>query len=458
MMGSNNKSQDEFFYSFNLEEVVPEDHLLRSIDRFLDFSDLRGHLVPYYSHTGRPSVDPELMIRMLLIGYCLGIRSERQLCEEVRLNLAYRWFCRLSIEDQVPDHSTFSKNRHGRFREAEAFRFVFEDVLKRCIEAGLVGGEGFAVDASVVKADASRQRHHDDDDGWGGGGRAITEYLDALHEEGSSMVAPSKKVSQTDPSARWTAAPGGPAYYAYSTNYLIDTEAGIIVDVEATPAHRTLEVQSTRIMIERVKERVGLETKKLIGDTAYGTAEFLAWMVNDKGIEPHVPVWDRGERTDGSFGRSDFVYDDENDLYTCPNGKQLMRHRRNYKKPRSGVTKANTVNYRASQLDCAGCPYKEQCCPNTASRKVTRSVHESARDVARDVAKTPAYRRTRRQRKQVEMLFAHMKRILKMDRLRLRGLSGARDEFLLTATAQNLRRMAKYLGTDPPVTLAMAQS
>ena len=123
------------------QEVVPEDHLLRSIDRFLDFSDLREHLAPYYSHTGRPSVDPELMIRMLLIGYCLGIRSERQLCEEVRLNLAYRWFCRLSIEDQVPDHSTFSKNRHGRFREAEAFRFVFEDVLKRCIEAGLVGGE-----------------------------------------------------------------------------------------------------------------------------------------------------------------------------------------------------------------------------------------------------------------------------------------------------------------------------
>ena len=458
MMGSNNKPQDEFFYSFNLEDVVPEDHLLRSIDRFLDFSDLRAHLAPYYSHTGRPSVDPELMIRMLLIGYCLGIRSERQLCEEVRLNLAYRWFCRLSIEDAVPDHSTFSKNRHGRFREAEAFRYVFEDVLKRCIEAGLVGGEGFAVDASVVKADASRQRHHDDDDDWGGGGRAITEYLDSLHEEGSSMVAPSKKVSQTDPSARWTAAPGGPAYYAYSTNYLIDTDAGIIVDVEATPAHRTLEVQSTKTMINRVSERFNLETRKLIGDTAYGTAEFLAWMVNDKDIEPHVPVWEKGERTDGTFSRSEFVFDEESDSYTCPNGKELKRSRRNYKQPRSGVTKANIMNYRASQLDCAACPFKEQCCPNTASRKVTRSVHESARDVARTVARTPAYRRTRRQRKQVEMLFAHMKRILKVDRLRLRGLSGARDEFLLTATAQNLRRMAKYIGTDPPATLAMAPS
>ena len=158
MMGSNDKPQDELFYAFNLEELVPQDHLLRSIDRFLDFTDLREHLAPYYSHTGRPSIDPELMIRMLIIGYCLGIRSERRLCEEVKLNLAYRWFCRLSIEDPVPDHSTFSKNRHGRFREAEVLRHVFEQVLQSCIDAGLVGGEGFAVDASVVKADASRQR------------------------------------------------------------------------------------------------------------------------------------------------------------------------------------------------------------------------------------------------------------------------------------------------------------
>jgi transposase len=458
MMGSNNKPQDEFFYAFNLDDVVPEDHLLRDIDRLLDLSELREHLAPYYSHTGRPSVDPELMVRMLLIGYCLGIRSERQLCYEVNLNLAYRWFCKLDIDDKVPDHSTFSKNRHGRFREAEAFRFVFEQVLKRCMDAGLIGGEGFAVDASVVKADASRQKHHeDDDDDWGGGSRAISEYLDALKEDGSSIPA-AKKVSQTDPMARWTAAPGGPAYYAYSTNYLVDTEAGIIVDVEATAALRTPEVWSTRTMIDRVKDRFGLEAKKLIGDTAYGTAEFLAWMVNEKQIEPHVPVWEKGERTDGTFSRSDFVFDEESDSYTCPNGKQLLRSRRNYKKPRSGVTKANTVNYRASQLDCAGCPYKEQCCRNTAARKVTRSVHESARDVARAVAKTPAYRRTRRQRKQVEMLFAHMKRILKMDRLRLRGISGARDEFLLTATAQNLRRMAKYLGTDPPKIYAMAPS
>jgi transposase len=453
-MGSSDKPQDELFYAFNLDDMVPQDHLLRDIDRVLDLSNLREHLAPYYSHTGRPSVDPELMIRMLLIGYCCGIRSERQLCYEVSMNLAYRWFCKLKITDQVPHHSTFSKNRHGRFREADTFRFVFEQVLQRCMDEGLIGGEGFTVDASVVKADASKQKHHDDDDDWGSGSRAINEYLDALTEDGSSMT-PAKKVSQTDPMARWTSAAGGPAYYAYSTNYLVDTDSGIIVDVEATPALRTPEVWSTKTMIERVKDRFGVETRKLIGDTAYGTAEFLNWMVNEAGIEPHVPVWDRGEGKDGMLGRSDFAYDVETDCYTCPNGKQLLKSRRNYKVPRP-IPKNGFINYRASKLDCLACPLKEQCCPKAPAKKLLRSVHESARDVAREVRKTPAYRRTRRQRKKVEMLFAHMKRILKVDRLRLRGLSGAQDEFLLTATAQNLRRMGKYLGTGPPKISEMA--
>jgi hypothetical protein len=274
-----------------------------------------------------------------------------------------------------------------------------------------------------------------------------------LKEDGSSIPVDRKKVSQTDPLAPWTAAPGGPAYYAYSTNYLVDTQAGIIVDVEATPALRTPEVWSTKTMIERVKDRFGLETKQLIGDTAYGTAEFLNWMVNEANIEPHVPVWDRGEGKDDHFGRSDFSYDEETDRYTCPNGKQLLKSRRNYKVPRP-TPKNGFINYRASKLDCGPCPLKEQCCPKSAAKKLLRSIYEKERDVAREVAKTPAYQKTRRQRKQVEMLFAHMKRILKMDRLRLRGLTGARDEFLLTATAQNLRRMARYLGTGPPAARA----
>jgi transposase len=459
MMGRDEKDQGEFFYAFNLEDLVPDDHLLRGIDRFLDLSDLHDHLASYYSHTGRPSIDPELMIRMLIVGYCFGIRSERRLCEEVKLNLAYRWFCHLSIEDTVPDHSTFSKNRHGRFRDAEAFRFVFEQVLQRCIAEGLVGGEGFAIDASVVTADASRRRHReDDDDDWGGGGgtRAVREYLAALDEATALTGKPARRVSATDPAARWTKAPAGPAFYAYSTNYLIDTDAGIIVDVEPTAAYRPEEVNATRTMIDRVEDRFEIKPQRLIGDTAYGTAEILGWMVDEKAIEPHVPLWEKGERSDGTLSRSDFVFDAEADSYTCPEGKQLKRFHREFRKPRTGITKANTVGYRASEFDCGHCPLKARCCPNTPSRKVTRSVHEAARDVVRRLTETDEYRQSRKDRKKVEMLFGHMKRILKLDRLRLRGMNGARDEFLLTATAQNLRRMAQWLGTDPPAHLAAA--
>jgi transposase len=453
MMGSKDDQQAQFFYAFELEALIPEDHLLRGIDRFLNLDELRTHLAPFYSHTGRPSIDPELMIRMLIIGYCFGIRSERRLCEEVQLNLAYRWFCRLSIEDQVPDHSTFSKNRHGRFRDADTFRFVFEQVLQRCIEEGLIGGEGFAIDASIVKADANRQRHHDDDDDdWGGGTRAVREYLDALDQS----IPPAKQVSQTDPAARWTAARGGPAFYAYSTNYLIDIEAGFIVDVEPTPAYRPDEVNATRTMIDRVEARFALKPGRLIGDTAYGSAEILGWMVDEKAIEPHVPLWEKGERSDGTFSRSDFIFDPAADTYTCPGGKSLQRYRRKFKQQRTGVTKANTMIYRASQSDCQACALKARCCPNTPNRKVPRSVHEAARDVVRRISKTPEYQQSRKDRKKVEMLFAHMKRILKLDRLRLRGLTGAGDEFLLTATVQNLRRMAQWLATGPPRRLAGA--
>jgi transposase len=458
MMGHHSGNQDRLFYAFNLDDHVPADHLLRGIDRFLNLNDLRKHLAAFYSHTGRPSVDPELMIRMLIIGYSFGIRSERRLCEEVHLNLAYRWFCRLGLEDQVPDHSTFSKNRHGRFRESDAFRYVFEQVLARCIAEGLVGGEGFAVDASVVRADASRQRHREDGDDWGAGGgtRAVREYLAALDEAEPSSGNPVKKVSATDPSASWTAAPGGPAFYAYATNYLVDTEAGIIVDVEASAVNHAQEADATKAMIERVEARFAIKPKKLIGDTSYGAAAMLAWLVQDKGIAPHVPVWEKGERRDGTFSRSAFLFDPDADTYTCPGGKVLKRYRRAFKRERSGIQKDQTIKYRASELDCRACALKAQCCPNAPARKLTRSVHEAARDVARGLSKTPAYRQSRKDRKKVEVLFAHMKRVLRLDRLRLRGLSSARDEFVLTATVQNLRRMAKYLGTAPPTAFARA--
>jgi transposase len=464
MMGQRPEVQDKLFYSFSLDDHVPQNHLLRGIDQVLDLGELRTQLAPFYSHTGRPSIDPELILRMLIVGYCFGIRSERRLCEEVHLNLAYRWFCRLELDEPVPNHSTFSKNRHGRFREGDTFRCLFETVLRRCMSEGLVGGEGFATDASFIRADANRTRGVPKGEApeWEEPSRAVREYLDGLAKdnpvtEGDAAPAPSgRNISLTDPAAHWTAAPGGPPQYAYSTNYLIDLDAGIIVDVEATPAHRTLEVESTKAMIDRVEQRFGLKPRRLVGDTAYGTAEMLSWMVNDKCIAPHVPVWDKTERKDGSLSVGDFVWDGPSDEYRCPQGFALRSERRNFKQPRDHVTKASTIIYRSSQHDCAGCAMKPNCCPNTPIRKIARSVHEDAREVGRAIAETPEYVQSKRQRKKVEMLFAHLKRILKLDRLRLRGLSGARDEFLLAATAQNLRRMAKRLMDAKPGAMTAA--
>lgn len=448
MMGRHSGGQEKLFYSFSLDQHVPLDHLLRSIDRFLDLANLRQYLAAFYSHTGRPSIDPELMVRMLLVGYCFGIRSERRLCEEVRLNLAYRWFCRLGLEDTVPDHSSFSKNRHGRFRESDLFRHVFEDVVRRCMAEGLVRGEGFAVDASIVQADANRRRGVPSEVqiDWSNpslGSRAVHEYLQGLDQEGQVGATP-KNISLTDPAARWTAAPGCPAYFAYSTNYLVDVHAGVIVDVEATAAHRTEETEATKTMIDRVEDRLGIKPARLIGDTAYGTGAILGWLVNDKQIEPHIPVWDRSEREDGTLSSRDFVWNAQADEYRCPQDRPLRSQWRAFTHPRTHVTQANTILYTSRQSDCAACPLKQRCCPNAPVRRIARSVHEAARDVARKLATTAAYLQSRKDRKKVEVLFAHMKRILRLNRLRLRGRTGARDEFLLTAIAQNLRRLALW--------------
>ena len=453
MMGRQATGREQLFYTFSMEDHVPEHHLLRGIHQFLDLSAFRQHMEPFYSPVGRPSLDPELMIRMLIVGYCFGIRSERRLCEEVHLNLAYRWFCRLGLEDQVPNHSTFSKNRHGRFRDSEAFREVFENVLSRCMAEGLVRGEGFATDASIIKADAQRQRGVPGDQAidWGDldeATRPVREYIAAL-EETNDPDTPRKAVSLTDPAATWITR-GGPAFFAYSTNYLIDLKAGIIVDVEASAVNSAAEVEATRTMIDRVEDKFDLKPERLVGDTNYGSAALLNWLVNEKQIEPHVPVWDKTERQDGTLSSNEFEWNEQANEYRCPADKALRSNWRPFKNPRTHITKKDTTIFRSTQRDCAECPLKNRCCPNTPIRKIARSIHEDARDVARAIAMTDAYEQSGKDRKKVEMLFAHLKRILKLDKLRLRGFSGAKDEFLLAATAQNLRRMAKWLMPTAP--------
>jgi transposase len=456
MMGQRQDGQGQFFYEFDLDEVVPADHLVRKVDAVLDLGWVHKELAPYYSHTGRPSIDPVLMIRMLLVGYIFAIRSERRLCAEVQVNLAYRFFCRLSIEDKIPDHSVFSRARHERFRESDALRRVFERVVALCIAAGLVGGEAFSIDASLIKADVDKKKRLAGDMPlpWPTpqeASRAVREYLDALdaarraeeadgQDRGGGGGKPPKEVSLTDPQAAWVARKGMDPLFAYDANYLIDNKLGIILDAEGTRANRSTEVAIAETMMERVKRRFDLVPKRLAGDTAYGAARFLKWLM-DRQIAPHMPVWDKSIRPDGKFSRADFIFDKERNVYICPGGK-LLTH--------SGIVdQGRILPYRASAYDCARCKLKPQCTTANA-RKISRDIDEDVREHVRALANTEAFQQSCRERKKVEMRFAHMKRILRLDRLRLRGLSGARDEVLLAATAQNLRRLAKLVGCSPP--------
>ena len=293
--------------------ACPERSLGSQIDRFIHLLEVRAHLEPYDSETGRPSIDPELMIRMLIVGYCFGIRSERRLCDEVHLNLAYRWFCRLGLDGDVPDHSTFSKNRHGRFRESDLLRKLFQTVVARCIKERIVGGEAFAVDASIIVADAHRRRSvakAEDLDPTSS--RAVAEYLSVLDDAafgGSTPVEP-KVISPTDPAARYTASANSVAGYAYSDNYLIDLKHAVIMDVEATTTFakrksaRPKQCSTARLNSSSHPVAPGRGWRLRLGRDG--------WVAGGRARDRAAcETIDKAGRTDGTFSRSDFAFDPE---------------------------------------------------------------------------------------------------------------------------------------------------
>jgi hypothetical protein len=273
----------------------------------------------------------------------------------------------------------------------------------------------------------------------------MKEYLATLDDAafGAASEVTPKFISPSDPAAQWTGAMRGPAFFAYADNYLVDVKFGIIVDVEASRAIRQAEVGAAKTMIERTEQRFDLKPVYLAADTAYGSAETLNWVVNEKKIAPHIPVIDKSRREDGTFSREDFRFDRERNVYVCPAGKVLTTSGR--------IHSDHAIRYFASLPACRACALKSRCCPNMPARRIVRDVNEDARDVARALTNTEAFEQSRRNRKRVEMLFAHLKRILRLGRLRLRGPCGAQDEFTLAAIAQNLRRLAKLIARPPPV-------
>jgi len=450
MMGHHARSEALFYY-FRLEDQVPENHLLRLIDKHVSFEFVREQLKDRYSETGRPSIDPELLLRILLIGYLYGITSERKLVEELRMHLAWRWFTGLSFDQEIPHHSTFSKNRHGRFQESKLFEQLFERIVRQCMEAGLVRGQELSVDGSFVEANAAKesripreqlaeaaQVHH-----------TLRQYLVELEEQNpvEEPVHEQEQVSTTDPDSTYATKGGTPARLGYYDNYLVDNASCVIVGVQATAARLSQETVAAKDMLTRFRQWQGRDPESVAADATYGNGEFLQWLVN-RGITPYMRTRDSALRKNNpGYGPERFTYLPESNSYRCPAGEQL-----NY----VGLNVRNRAHaYIGSAKRCGACSQKAQC-TSGRYKYLAIHIHESARQRARELANTPEFAKAQRQRKKVEALFAELKNQVGLRRLRLRRMRFVREQFYLAATVQNLKRLVRFLSFKPAPEIATA--
>src|SRR5271169_2222495 len=447
MMGQHARSEALFYY-FKLEEYIPENHLLRLIDKHISLAFVRERLKDSYSETGRPSIDPELLLRILLIGYLYGITSERKLVEELRMHLAWRWFTGLGFDQEIPHHSTFSKNRHGRFQESKLFEQLFEEIVARCLETGLVRGDDLSVDGSFVEANASKesriprerlaeaaQVNH-----------TVRQYLVELEQQNPTdePVHKQKLVSTTDPDATYATKGGTPARLGYYDNYLVDNHSCVIVGVQATAARMSQETVAAQDMIARFAEWQGRNPESVVADTTYGNGEFLQWLM-ERGITPYMRTRDSALRKNNPlYGPERFTYLPESNSYRCPAGEQL-----NY----VGLNVRNRAHaYIGSGKRCGACSQKAQC---TSGRYKYLAIHmdETARQRARELVNTPEFAKAQRERKKVEAMFAELKNVIGLRRLRLRRMKFVREQFFLAAAAQNIKRLVRFLSQPTTPTL-----
>lgn len=447
MMGQHDRSEALFYY-FRLEDQVPETHLLRLIERHISFAFVREKLKESYSETGRPSIDPELLLRILLIGYLYGITSERKLVEELRMHLAWRWFTGLGFDQEIPHHSTFSKNRHGRFQESKLFEQLFERIVKQCVDVGLVRGKELSVDGSFVEANAAKESripreqlaeaaevHY-----------AVAQYLRELEQQNpvEEPVHEQDQVSTTDPDSTYATKGGTPARLGYYDNYLVDNASCVIVGVQATAARMSQETVAAQDMLSRFAAWQGREPESVAADTTYGNGEFLQWLT-DRSITPYMRTRDSVLRKNNpGYGPERFTYQPESNTYRCPAGAQL-----NY----VGLNVRNRAHaYIGSTKRCGACSQKAQC-TSGRYKYLAIHIHESVRQRARELAQTPEFAKAQRQRKKVEALFAELKNQIGLRRLRLRRLRFVREQFFLAAVAQNIKRLVRFLGR--PTTLVL---
>src|SRR6201984_3091705 len=390
MMGQHDRSEALFYY-FRLEDQIPGTHLLRLIDKHIRFEFVRQQLKDSYSETGRPSIDPELLLRMLLIGYLYGITSERKLVEELRMHLAWRWFTGLGFDQEIPHHSTFSKNRHGRFQESRLFEELFGQIVLQCVEVGLVQGQHLSVDGSFVEANASKESRIPREQLAEAAlvNHTVRQYLVELEQQNpvEEPVHKQEQVSTTDPDSTYATKGGTPARLGYYDNYLVDNHSCVIVGVQATAARMSQETVAAQDMLARFAQWQGREPESVAADTTYGNGEFLQWLA-DRNITPYMRTRDSalGKNNPG-YAPERFTYEPENNRYICPAGQPLNYGGRSHRN--------HAWTYIGTRKRCGACSQKTQC--TTGRYKyLAIHMHESVRQRARELAQTPEFANAQR--------------------------------------------------------------
>src|ERR1700752_337855 len=439
MMGQHDRLEALFHY-FRLEDQVPETHLLRLIEKPVSFAFVRQQLKGRYSEVGRPSIDPELPLPIMLIGYLYGIARERKLVEKLRMHLAWRWFTGLGFDQEIPHHSTFSKNRHGRFQESKLFEELFEQIVRQCVEVGLVQGTHLSVDGSFIEANAAKESRIPREQLAEAAQvrRTVWQYLREGEEQnpGEEPVHEQDKVSTTDPDSTYATKRGTPARLGYYDNYLVDNHSCVIVGVQATAARMSQETVAAQHMLTQFTHWQGRTPESVAADTTYGNGEFLQWLA-DRNITPYMRTRDSIHRKNSPFyGPERFSYEPARNSYICPAGQFLNYGGRVYRN--------RAFNYIGTRKKCGPCSLRPQC-TSAAFRGLIIHQNEPARQRARELVNTPEFAKAQRQRKKVEALFAELKNQIGLRRLRLRRLRFVREQFFLAAVAQNIKRLVRFL-------------
>ena len=417
-------------------------------NRHISLAFVRERLKDSYSETGRPSIDPELLLRILLIGYLYGITSERRLVEELRMHLAWRWFTGLGFDQEIPHHSTFSKNRHGRFQESKLFEQLFEQIVKQCMEVVLVRGDNLSVDGSFVEANAAKESRIPREQLAEAAQvkQTLRQYLSELEEQNpvEEPVHEQEQVSTTDPDSTYATKGGTPARLGYYDNYLVDNASCVIVGVQGTAARMSQETVAAQEMITRFVQWQGRGPTSVVADATYGNGEFLQWLM-ERDITPYMRTRDSALRKNSPlYGPERFTYLPASNRYLCPAGEQL-----NY----VGLNVRNRAHaYIGSGKRCGACSQKAQC-TSGRYKYLAIHIHEPARQRARELVNTPEFANAQRQRKKVEALFAELKNQIGLRRLRLRRMKFVREQFFLAAAAQNIKRLVRFLSQAPNPTL-----